>query len=141
MRFRLSLCLFAAAYAVAGCECPGGVRAVIVDADGAPRLEVCAGLAETAEERMLGLMGMTLDAEEGLLLRFPVEGEICITNSGVMLDLDLVWVDASGAVTAVERDVPAEDATLRCHLPAQDVLEVRAGIAASVMPGQLLQLD
>lgn len=90
--------------------------------------------AETAAERMEGLRGKTLAPGEGLLLVFPVEDELCITNAGVTQPIDAVFIGEELAVTHVERAVAADDGTLRCAR-ARWILEVRADAAASVVAG------
>jgi len=115
-----------------GCACSSGVEVRIEDRG----LAFCATVAETAADRMRGLRGAaSLEAGEGLLLAFPIEGEVCIVNDGVSFPLDVVYVDTAGLVVAVERDVAAGDATPRCHPRVRSVLEVSAGAAASVVLG------
>ncbi len=99
-------------------------------------LEVSVRRAETAAERMDGLRGKTLGANEGLLLVFPVEDELCITNAGVDQSIDAVFIDASATVTQVERAIGAGDATIRCAT-AQWVLEVLEDRASAVESGML----
>ena len=112
----------------------------VVGPDGAERLHACASLAETAPERRRGLKDReSLGPNEGLLIVFPTEGEVCIENGGVAFAIDVVYLDASGEVVAVERDVPAGDDTARCHDPVQRVLELPAGAAGAVAEGDLLR--
>ena len=75
---------------------------------------------------------------EGLLLPFPVEDEICIVNDGVSFALDVAYADAAGQVIAIERRLPANDGTPRCHGPARDVLETAAGALDGVEIGARL---
>jgi uncharacterized membrane protein (UPF0127 family) len=96
---------------------------------------VCVTRATTADERRRGLVGRGLDDGEGLLLVFPFEGEVCITNEGVGLAIDILWLDARGTITAIERAVAAGAPGPWCHAPAAFVLELRAGAAAAVAPG------
>lgn len=102
---------------------------------GQARLSVCVTRATTADERRRGLVGRGLDDGEGLLLVFPVEGEVCITNEGVGLAIDALWLDSRGTVTAIERALAAGAPGPWCHAPAAFVMEVRAGTAAAVAPG------
>ena len=96
-------------------------------------LEVSVRRAETAAERMAGLRGKRLAPGEGLLLVFPVEDELCITNAGVEQAIDAVFIDGSAAVTRVERAIAAGDGTIRCAT-AQWILEVLANEASAVEP-------
>lgn len=99
-------------------------------------LEVSVRRAETAAERTDGLRAKTLGPGEGLLLVFPVEDELCITNAGVSQSIDALFIDADGAVTRVARSIAAGDGTVRCAR-AQWILEVLAGEAVAVAPGMV----
>ncbi|MCB9592516.1 MAG: DUF192 domain-containing protein [Sandaracinaceae bacterium] len=99
----------------------------------------CARVAATEAERLRGLRGEgPLAPGEGLLLPFPVEDEICIVNDGVSFALDVAYADAAGQVVAIERRLPANDGTPRCHAPVRDVLEVAAGELDGVSVGDTL---
>lgn len=99
-------------------------------------LEVSVRRAETAAARMEGLRGKTLDSGEGLLIAFPVDDELCITNAGVTQSIDAVFIDATATVAQVERAIPAGDDTIRCAT-AQWILEVLADEAREVDAGML----
>ncbi|MFW5921207.1 MAG: DUF192 domain-containing protein [Polyangiales bacterium] len=138
-----ALALVAASLA-AGCGCDRFAR--VVGPDDSERLHVCAEVAETEEERRRGLKDRdSLAEDEGLLIVFPAEGEVCIVNEGVPFPIDVVYAAEGGEVVAVERDIPAGDSTARCHAPVERVLEVNAGVASRVvprdgdMPGDLLR--
>lgn len=89
---------------------------------------------------MEGLRGREpLGPNEGLLLTFPIEDEICIVNDGVAFDLDVAYASAAGEIVAVERAVPAGDASLRCHGTTRDVLEVASGRLDGVSIGDRLE--
>jgi uncharacterized membrane protein (UPF0127 family) len=128
----------AAACAIAGCgDAPLRVR--VEAPDGGVALEVRAGEAITAAERRAGLTAVPpLEIDEGLLLEFPIEGEVCLVNEGVPYAIDAVYVDSSARVVALERAIPADDPTFRCHLATRTVLEVVAGAAAEVALGDTM---
>lgn len=122
--------------------CAGDALARIESPEGEQRLEVAiAHEARSAEERMRGLRGRSIADDEGLLIVFPSEGEVCIVNEGVDYAIDVVYANAEGTVISVQRDVPAGDATPRCRMPTSRVLEVRAGVAASVVSGDRLVVE
>ena len=104
------------------------------------RLRMHVDLARTADERRVGLVGRAgLSPDEGLLLEFPVEGEVCIQNAFVTFAIDVVFVDADSRVVAVEAGVPAGDTRARCHAPVNSVLELADGAALSVQVGDVLE--
>ena len=133
-----SLVWIAAAMIVASCG--DELEAEVRDATGQRVLRVRVDLAETAEERRQGLRGRTqLGEREGLWLRFPVEGEVCLTNQGVGFDIDALFASREGTIVAVERAIAADDGNPRCHDGTADVLEVRAGVALGVGLGDVLE--
>jgi uncharacterized membrane protein (UPF0127 family) len=108
--------------------------------DGA--LDVCADVAATEAERREGLAGRPpLEEDEGLWLAFSVEGEVCIVNGDVGYAIDAVYADSANVVQAVAPNIPAGDATARCERATRNVLEVRAGEASGVQPGDILVIE
>ncbi|MBT9555447.1 MAG: DUF192 domain-containing protein [Myxococcales bacterium] len=100
-------------------------------------LSVCVDVALSADERRRGLRGREpLEHGEGLLLRFPVEGEVCLVNDGVTAPVDAVFFDDRGVVTAL-MTLPENDATARCAMPARDVLELKGGAADGLVVGMV----
>lgn len=105
-------------------------------------LEAHADLAITADERRQGLRGHApLAPGEALLLILPRELEICIVNSGVGFAIDAIYARESGNILAVERAIPADDGTARCHLDVRWVVETAAGEAGAARPGDRLRID
>lgn len=101
-------------------------------------LTLCVEVAETETARIEGLRGRDpLGPGEALHLPFPVEGEVCVVNDGVSFAIDALYADPDGAVVAVERGIPAGDATGRCHR-AQHVVETAAGELDAVDVGDRL---
>lgn len=105
-------------------------------------LEICAEVADTEAARAQGLAGRApLEADEGLLLDFPVADEICIVNAGVGFAIDAIYVAPSDEVVAIERDIPADDPTPRCVEDTKRVLEVSAGVSAAIELGSAFSFD
>ncbi|MCA9596431.1 MAG: DUF192 domain-containing protein [Myxococcales bacterium] len=101
-------------------------------------LRVCAEVRDTEAGRARGLSGHApLAKDEGMLLDFPVEGEVCIVNTDVSFDIDVVYATDAGDVTAIET-FAAGDAAPRCHPATRRVLEVSRGVAATVQTGDQL---
>lgn len=123
-----SLCL-----CLAGCACDG--RAFSIDAS-SRALVGCARVASSAAERTRGLVGHApLAPGEALWLEWPTSVEACIHNSGVTFSIDVVFVDASATVIAIERAVAADDSTPRCHSGVRHVIEITSGAADTVSIG------
>lgn len=105
----------------------GAQHARLLDEQGQVQLELDIRIAESELERREGLrLHGPLSEDQALLLRFPKEGEACITNRGVPFPIDLVYLGADRRVTATERAIPANASGPYCH-PAQLVLELRGG--------------
>lgn len=112
-------------------------RAVSVGA-----LGVCAEVADTEAARAQGLSGReALEADEGLLLDFPIADEICIVNEGVSFPIDAIYIAPDDTVIAIAPNLPAGDATPRCITNTQRVLEVNAGVSSTVAIGDGFTFD
>lgn len=97
----------------------------LVDSDGNVRLEVMLAIADTEHTRQEGLrLHGPLAPEEGLLLVFPTEGTVCITNAGVPFAIDVVYLSATGLVTATERNIPPNAPGPFCHPRTTMALEL-----------------
>ena len=131
MRCSLSCALFSLTLVT---SCAGD--SISIERNGAAIASYCIDRATTAAERAMGLRGRTeLCAECGLLIEFPRATEACIENDGVGFAIDVVYFNDLGRVTAVERNVAADDATSRCVLDVLSVLEVGGGEAAEIAVG------
>ncbi len=62
-------------------------------------------------------------------------------NDGVDFDIDAVFVRADYIVTAIERVIPAGDASVRCHDRTRWIVETAASQARDVEPGDRLVID
>jgi uncharacterized membrane protein (UPF0127 family) len=118
-----------------GCVC---AHEVSVESDAVTRLRVCVEIAESEDARREGLRGRRpLDADEGLLLVFPREDDVCLTNEGVTFAIDAVFVDTAGVVRA-RASFSRDDGTLVCVSETQTVLEVARDVARDVRMGDRL---
>jgi uncharacterized membrane protein (UPF0127 family) len=64
-------------------------------------------LAETEYERQEGLrLHGPLAENEALLLVFPTETQVCITNTGVPFPIHVLYISATHQVTATEPNIP-----------------------------------
>jgi uncharacterized membrane protein (UPF0127 family) len=99
-------------------------RARLLDANGNVQLELEIALADTEYERQEGLrLHGPLDKNEALLLIFPRETQVCITNSGVPFPIDVVYLSATRQVIATEPNIPPNAPGPYCH-QAQLALEL-----------------
>src|SRR5690606_37801038 len=98
-------------------------------------------IATTELERRQGLAGRTeLPPDRGLLLHFPLTGEVCIVNTGVVFDIDAIYADELGTIVAIERGIPAQNSSPRCVEGVRNVLEVNAGVADPFAAGDMLRV-
>jgi uncharacterized membrane protein (UPF0127 family) len=100
-------------------------RARLLDADGNVQLELEIVIAETEYERQEGLrLHSPLAKNEALLMIFPKQTQVCITNTGVPYPIDVLYLSASGHLIATELNIPPNTPGPYCH-PAQLALELR----------------
>ena len=111
---------------VAGCgESQPAQRARLLDADGNVQLELEIAIAETEYERQEGLrLHGPLAENEALLLVFPKEAQVCITNTGVPFPIQVLYISTTHQITAAEPHIPPNAPGPYCH-PAQLALELR----------------
>ena len=92
-------------------------------------------LPVTPEQRARGLMGREqLGDREGMLFVYDVEGLHRIWMKGMVIPLDMVWIDADSVVAGVTANVPpAPEGTIpEIYSPPRPilyVLEINAGLA------------
>ena len=95
-------------------------------------------LAVTIEQRIRGLMGREhLGDGEGMLFIHEAEGPHGFWMRGMVIPLDMVWIDADGVVAGVTANVsPAPEGTSpEIYSPPRPilyVLEINAGLAEAM---------
>jgi uncharacterized membrane protein (UPF0127 family) len=100
-------------------------RARLLDQHGSVQLELTIAMAETDYERQEGLrLHGPLAENEALLLVFPKETQVCITNAGVPFPIDVVYLSATRQVIAIELQIPADAPGPYCHPNTQLALEL-----------------
>lgn len=123
------------------CSPCDGARVRILGAGGDTRLDVCAEVATSEAARRAGLAGRPdLPEGAGLLMQFPITGEVCITGEQMRFPLDVVFVDEGGRVAALG-GLGVDDPALICEQGITQVLEVSAGVAGAVAEGDLVEID
>jgi len=100
-------------------------RGRLLDPEGNAALELEIAVAETEYERQEGLRrhGPLADGE-ALLLIFPAETRVCITNTGVPFPIDVLYLSADRRVIAAELDIPPNAEGPYCHPETQLALEL-----------------
>ncbi|MGB8329180.1 MAG: DUF192 domain-containing protein [Polyangiales bacterium] len=105
---------------------PAAQRGRLVGADGEAQLELTITIAQTEYERQEGLrLHGPLAEDAALLLIFPTETEVCISNAGVPFPIDILFLSADGEVLAARPMIPANSDVPRCHPNTGMVLELR----------------
>jgi uncharacterized membrane protein (UPF0127 family) len=100
-------------------------RARLIDSDGGVQLELTITIADTEQTRQEGLrLHGPLGEDEGLLLVFPTETTVCITNTGVPFPIDVVYLSTDRMVTAIEQRIPPDAAGPFCHRHTAMALEL-----------------
>jgi uncharacterized membrane protein (UPF0127 family) len=100
-------------------------HARLLDADGNVQLELELVIAETEYERQEGLrLHGPLAEDEALLLVFPRESQVCISNTGVPFPIQVLYISQTHQITATEH-IPAQAPGPYCHPATQLALELR----------------
>jgi len=114
-----------------------------VDAPGKPRVEV--ELARTPDSRERGLMYRTgMPDDGGMLFSWNDERVRTFWMHNTCIPLDMLFIDAEGAIAGVQEQVPVlNDDTRSVPCPAAHVLELNAGWVRShgVAPGQRVKIE
>ena len=89
----------------------------------------------------------SLGNDEGMLFIFPSETSPSFWMQGMLISLDIIWIDSRLNVVGVASNVPPNSGpgsppTYHPPQPVQYVLEVSAGIAdqLGIVPGSLVEL-
>ncbi|MFZ1862808.1 MAG: DUF192 domain-containing protein [Polyangiales bacterium] len=119
-------CVVMVAFSIMSCgDAEPAAHGRLIDHDGRVQLEMVMTIADTEYTRQEGLrLYGPLAKDEALLLVFPTEGTVCITNAGVPFAIDVVFVSAAGLVTATEPNIPADAPGPFCHPTTAMALEL-----------------
>ena len=122
-----------------GCgESQPAQRARLLDADGNVQLELEIAIAETEYERQEGLrLHGPLAENEALLLVFPKEAKVCITNTGVPFPIQVLYISTTHQITATEPHIPPNAPGPYCH-PARLALELNGD---TLPPSKYVKLE
>ncbi|MEL7130097.1 MAG: DUF192 domain-containing protein [Pseudomonadota bacterium] len=110
---------------------------IIEDGEAAHRFDI--ELAETDEEISTGLMNRTeLATDTGMLFDFGTVRQTSMWMKDTPLPLDMLFLSADGTVVAIARNaVPQSERRIDPGVPVRAVLEINAGLSASlgIKPG------
>ena len=100
-------------------------------------------IADAEAERARGLMGREkMAASAGMLFVYDQPAQVYFWMKNTLLPLDMVFVDATGLVTAVHANaVPLDESSIDGGPGVQFVLEINGGLAArlGIAPGAALR--
>jgi len=143
--------LAVAALLAVGCPSTGTSRPaapqlrVVVETAAGARHAVAVELADSEEERALGLMyRKSLPPDAGMLFRFDESSDHVFWMRNTLVPLDMIFADEGGIVVGiVEGATPLSDQPRTVGAPSRYVLEVNAGWARAhgVRPGDRLRLE
>jgi uncharacterized protein len=99
-------------------------------------------IADTDAARAQGLSNRVGMAQNhGMLFRYANQGVRCFWMKDMHFSLDIIWLNAQSQAIKIERNVsPDTYPHPFCASPAQNVLELNAGAAQNLRPGQIVQL-
>jgi hypothetical protein len=116
-------------------------RLVLVTAAGERTIEI--EVAETAEEKSLGLMFRTsLADDKGMLFPYPTAQEITMWMKNTYISLDMVFIRADGVVHRIARRTePLSERIVGSQGPVTAVLELAGGAAErlGLKPGDVVR--
>ena len=116
-------------------------RATIIDRVTHTKL-MCARILRTEAEKQRGLANRrSLPNNEGYLFVFNSDDKHGIWMKDMRMNIDIVWIDAHKRVVSVRRDVSPSTypEVFTPTKPARYVLELAAGGAQNLLPGQRLE--
>ena len=111
---------------------------------------IYAEIAATPDKRAQGLMfRKSLGSNRGMLFIFPEKGYYAFWMKNTLIPLDIMWLDESGMILHLERDVPictkTDDSCPRYFSTRESlyVLEIQGGTAKKygLEPGKPLKLS
>lgn len=106
------------------------IHAEIVTANGV-KIPLQLEVAATPEQRERGLMfRKTLAPNDGMTFLFPIAAPQKFWMKNTMLPLDMLFVDASGAIAYIITGVPYSHEAVGTDIPITSVIEIDGGRAA-----------
>ena len=92
------------------------------------RVEVPVEVADTEEERQMGLMGRDALAEDaGMLFVFDAEQQLSFWMKDTLIPLSIAYIDSEGRIVDIQDMQPLDETPHLSAAPAQYALEVNQG--------------
>ena len=108
-------------------EAVPGTTLTIVNSAG-ERVEVPVEVADTDEERQMGLMGRDALAEDaGMLFVFDAEQQLSFWMKDTLIPLSIAFMDSEGRIVDIQDMQPLDETPHLSAEPAQYALEVNQG--------------
>jgi uncharacterized membrane protein (UPF0127 family) len=123
-------------------EAAPGTALTIVNSAG-ERVEVPVEVADTDEERQMGLMGRTALAEDaGMLFVFDAEQQLSFWMKDTLIPLSIAYIDSESRIVDIQDMQPLDETPHLSAAPAQYALEVNQGFfgARGIQVGDTVEL-
>ncbi len=107
------------------------------------RVEVPVEVADTEEERQMGLMGRDALAEDaGMLFVFDAEQQLSFWMKDTLIPLSIAYIDSEGRIVDIQDMQPLDETPHLSAAPAQYALEVNQGFfgARGIQVGDTVEL-
>ena len=88
-------------------------------------------IADDEYERQTGLMNRpSMNDDQAMLFIFPYEDYRSFYMKSTLIYLDIIYIDKDGEIVSIQYDAqPLDETALPSNVPAQYVLEIKAGLA------------
>ncbi len=132
----------ASAFLALAQEAGPGTTLTIVNSAG-ERVEVPVEVADTQEERQMGLMGRDALAEDaGMLFVFEAEQQLSFWMKDTLIPLSIAFMDSEGRIVDIQDMQPLDETPHLSAEPAQYALEVNQGFfgARGIQVGDTVEL-
>ena len=120
---------------------PGATLGIVNSAG--ERVEVPVEIADTEEERQMGLMGRTALAEDaGMLFVFDTEQQLFFWMKDTLIPLSIAFIDSEGRIVDIQDMQPLDETPHPSASPYQYALEVNQGFfeARGIQVGDTVEL-
>jgi uncharacterized membrane protein (UPF0127 family) len=126
-------------------SCGDPATVVVIGSDGAPRARLKVEVADTNQQRMVGLMFRdNLPADAGMLFVFKSPGRLSFWMKNTRIPLDMIFAGSTGRIVGIVANAePFSETSLSVDGESQFVLEVNGGFCRKhgIQPGDRLKFE